>query len=660
MTVIRRPGDHVKARKKTNSMIIYRMMIILFFVILFLFSIIPDEDDNNNVTNYNKDKVSLTIERTKRKVAMVKEMIQSKNLTTSLLSYKNRFLQRLSISSQHIHDVWDHKRMEIQKKLSNIHDSKIPIMRLRLLRNKHEIVGERIKEIRSGSTTIQEIIHGHDLSNHDEYADNKNEAMPYKEIISFLKSYIYTLHEIFIEKKHASYVDIWEAYHDLTVKTLYPWDRQYLHRMPRRRAIDDDSIFVSIVSFRDEHCLNTLLSLYDQAKYPENIYVGLVQQNCYGTNCRSGLLENYTFLHTLPDSDCYALFCETNIGKPLCDADQRILQTNNTNYYHQRRQKPLSNVPRIRVLQMNESEALGPYMARYFASKLWYGEQWYMQIDSHTKFIPSWDTVSLDMLKRAPSNKPVISHYPPDHNVTITATKAASRLCGPAFATSDMEEQIIRIEGSSYYERQQLDTPAFSAFVGAGYLIGHSNLLMDVPYDPFLPWIFMGEEIILSSRLWTAGYDIFSPITPVINHYYHRKQTPKFWESIHRTFTVGMHNLLQGLVLQRIKYLLQYPESARDMIPIKSILTAVEQYGMGTSRSLDEYLYIIGANMTTKTLAYTEWCEKGYPPPGFEEYEKLYPGTKCKTLDHSDTISKNKYVYMSQNQSTKTPTSTAT
>ena len=34
---------------------------------------------------------------------------------------------------------------------------------------------------------------------------------------------------------------------------------------------------------------------------------------------------------------------------------------------------------RVRVLYVNESESLGPAMARYFASKLWGGESYFMQ-----------------------------------------------------------------------------------------------------------------------------------------------------------------------------------------------------------------------------------------------------------------------------------------
>ena len=48
-----------------------------------------------------------------------------------------------------------------------------------------------------------------------------------------------------------------------------------------------------------------------------------------------------------PDPDCYEIFCFSAEGKKYCANDQ------------------------VRLLRVKESESLGPYMARYFASKLW-------------------------------------------------------------------------------------------------------------------------------------------------------------------------------------------------------------------------------------------------------------------------------------------------
>ena len=69
-----------------------------------------------------------------------------------------------------------------------------------------------------------------------------------------------------------------------------------------------------------------------------------------------------------------------------------------------------------------------------------------MQVDAHMTFAHRWDAISIEMLNKAPSQKPVLSHYPPGHLVDLDKADKSpgSRLCGPIFATSDLEAQIVR------------------------------------------------------------------------------------------------------------------------------------------------------------------------------------------------------------------------
>jgi hypothetical protein len=41
------------------------------------------------------------------------------------------------------------------------------------------------------------------------------------------------------------------------------------------------------------------------------------------------------------------------------------------------------------------------------------------------------------------------------------------------------------------YDHEKLDYPGFAPFTAAGYFVAHSDFLREVPFDPFLPWIFM-------------------------------------------------------------------------------------------------------------------------------------------------------------------------
>uniref|UniRef100_A0A6U5LLC7 Uncharacterized protein n=1 Tax=Corethron hystrix TaxID=216773 RepID=A0A6U5LLC7_9STRA len=276
------------------------------------------------------------------------------------------------------------------------------------------------------------------------------DPMTLDEVTSYLEKFLHELHRVFVERKHSNIWQIWESYEQLVEKTLYKWDQEYLQRMPPRR--EDGSIFLSLASYRDENCLNTITWAYEKSRNPEKLFVGLVQQNC-DAGCHSGLLEDGKMIPAEPDEDCHKVFCESDLGRPHCEAG------------------------RVRALHVNETESLGPYAARYFGSKLWYGESWYMQIDAHMTFAQDWDASSLEMLHTAPSRKPIISHYPPPHTVNFTEAKekAAARLCGPVFASSVLESQIIRLEGLAFYDRTLQKVPKFAPFAAAGYFVAHSG-----------------------------------------------------------------------------------------------------------------------------------------------------------------------------------------
>jgi hypothetical protein len=152
------------------------------------------------------------------------------------------------------------------------------------------------------------------------------------------------------------------------------------------------------------------------------------------------------------------------------------------------------------------------------------------------------------------------------------------------------------------FEKKQNEYPAFAPFTAAGYFVGAFSFLQE-KCRSFLPWIFMGEEIIASSLvdgevryLWTDRHGAHLRATAQAN-----------LQSVHRAFTNGVQSL-KAMVLDRVKYQLGYPE-AKDMLKAQSILTPVERYSMGTAaRPLSEYLKIVGLNMTTKLVTNTHWC----------------------------------------------------
>lgn len=436
----------------------------------------------------------------------------------------------------------------------------------------------------------------------EEEADERpaNPVASVAHVIKTFERYLQELHAEFDkvvvgDNPEITAEEVWEAFVALTQEHVLPLDTEYA---PPDVDPSGDTTFISMATYRDENCPNTLTEAFKHANKPEGLYVGLVEQNCY-SDCRTGVLKDMSIRDAPPDVDCVKTFCDGEMGK-YCD--------------------------HLRVLRINESESLGPAMARYFAAKLWHGESYYMQIDAHMFFAENWDLELKKMMAVADRPNPIITNYPPPDGWKWERT-VGLRMCEGYFTEPGIEAQIVRLEGSREFESTEPATPRFAPYIAAGFFFTSGQFVVDVPFDPYLPWVFMGEEILLSSRAFTNGYHIFSPTINVLAHIYVRRNKPKFWETVGRAFKrPGFHNRLNTIVIRRVKNLLEYPETDDELVWPKSLIVDKPMYGMGTERTLAQYMEMVGLDQVAKTSKKLEWCHKGELPPvllRIEEEERM-------------------------------------
>jgi len=242
-----------------------------------------------------------------------------------------------------------------------------------------------------------------------------------------------------------------------------------------------NTIFISIASYRDKNCNLTIKSIYNNARFPENIYIGICQQN------------KNTDIDSLHDI------------------------TNNN----------------IKIIRIDYTEAKGPVYARYLTSKLHDHEEYYLQIDSHTIFIKNWDIICINSIKNLKkiSDKPVLSHYPRDYpnNDIVNKDKYYVTYVKYLKFIKNKNFKIIQYEGARFIDTKNsfIKTP----FVTGNFLFLETSFLKEIPYDNTLHYLHHGEEILHSLRFYTYGYDIFIPNQNIIYHYYLHKE-PKIWNDI--------------------------------------------------------------------------------------------------------------------------------
>lgn len=314
-------------------------------------------------------------------------------------------------------------------------------------------------------------------------------------------------------------------------------------------SIKPNHIFVSIASYRDDVCSKTLYSLFTNAKQPYRVKVGICQQN------------------QRDDPDCVE---NESVG---------------LSEYH-------SN---IRIIRIPEYEAKGPTWARYLCSTLWNGEEYYMQIDSHTQFAKNWDEKCIQMIQQIKrlglSNKPVLSHYPKEYteyeNLSDTNKQLVPRMCKSFFN----ERGMLSFMGAE--ELPTHNIPYNTPYVASGMFFCEGYFLYELPYDPNLPYLFVGEEILHSIRFYTFGWDIFTPTENVVFHEYTRSDKPKIWTDNPYYSDMEAFKKVQT-------YLKMIDDSSigiRDDVSVN-----MDKYGLGNVRSLEDYLNFAGIDMQNKRV----------------------------------------------------------
>eukprot|EP00960_Hanusia_phi_P054189 762564-Hanusia_phi.AAC.3 len=243
----------------------------------------------------------------------------------------------------------------------------------------------------------------------------------------------------------------------------------------------------------------TVQDLYRKAKLPNRVHVGLISQVDFEE-------DGECFLHEddLPDG------CSKN----------------------------------VRETRIHWKEARGPCWARFLAQKLWAGEKYVLQIDSHMRFVQGWDEYLIAQLKACPSSKPVLSTYPPgyDREHPVPQESPSTLLCASHFG----EEGMLRVAGKML--RQRPATPLASLFWAAGFSFSTSELLQEVPYDASLKFLFFGEELTMLARMWTRGFDVFAPCQPVVFHCWDRSYRSSFKE-VPDPFALRSRSLQRALAI---------------------------------------------------------------------------------------------------------------
>lgn len=177
-------------------------------------------------------------------------------------------------------------------------------------------------------------------------------------------------------------------------------------------------IFVSMAAFRDPETRWTVNDLLTKAIYPARLRIGIVWQ--IDAAADTGFMD-------MPHSVDQNQVCLGDSCLQLRFMDLGNVK-GNISVLHAHGNVCFSTTAmvcgQIRQIVIPATEATGPCKARMLAQKLWAGEEYYLQIDSHMRFVPGWDDQLVQWLaaceQQAQFGKAVLSTYPPSYEVCCT------------------------------------------------------------------------------------------------------------------------------------------------------------------------------------------------------------------------------------------------
>ena len=292
-------------------------------------------------------------------------------------------------------------------------------------------------------------------------------------------------------------------------------------------------IFISIASYRDPELQWTIKSAIENANNPDNLYFGIVHQ---------GL-----------DSEIF-------------------------NY---------EEIKNISIIKMHPKEARGAGYARSKAMELYDGQEYFLQVDSHTRFVPGWELLCIDQLSRAKNisghSRVMLSYFPapfePEKNGGMFLIKNNPKI--KAYPTRQKISLNKRKQWTAErfeFENKLKENPELSETVLGGFMFSDGLIVNEVPYDPEIS--FFVEEICFAMRSWNRGWDIYSPSKNIVYHFYSRGGYSKIWKDRN----------LRGLSWKELEDI-SYEKQKRILCGEESGV-----FGAGSIRTLEEYEMFTSTN----------------------------------------------------------------
>lgn len=236
------------------------------------------------------------------------------------------------------------------------------------------------------------------------------------------------------------------------------------------------------------------------------------------------------------------------------------------------------DLPNIRYIASKAPKNVGVGIGRYIAHDFYDKEDFYLQCDSHMRFVKNWDKIAINSIndyKEQGIEKPLLTMYPANYWYKDETFKETD---------SDLLDQDYCTIISFHKDPdsfKKLRIPSQTAMPGKKSIftksISAGSLFTSGPFmAPNKDMAFWGEEIIMAARAYTHGYDLVVPKKQYLYHLYYNTENPKinrrkiFWQDFPDEF-------------EKIN------KKSQDIVYKILVEATIGEGYLGTERTLSEY-----------------------------------------------------------------------
>jgi hypothetical protein len=356
-----------------------------------------------------------------------------------------------------------------------------------------------------------------------------------------------------------------------------------IKKSTKKSKIPANTIFVHIPAYREPELVPTIKDCMAQAKYPKNLRFGICRQ--------------------FEASDGF-----DNLDEFRDDS-------------------------RFRIIDMPAIEARGlPYARQQINNILFKDETYILQLDSHHRFVKDWDEILINYHNRAKEmgyKKPILAGYLPYYDPFDDPASRCTEPWQQQFA-SFYPHGTIFIRPGLLQGWQDMVDPVPSRFLSGHFCFADGHWARTIEHDPDI--FFSGEELNLTTRSFTHGYDLLHIPKIVVWHATNRTERDGIlvWDDQAKRGEDWWSAQRYGW--KKIRTLLRTEDSGIDLTG----------FDLGTERTLKDYEHYAGFDFKNKRV---QWytLQNNFPPNPYttdEEWEKGFAQSFYQNLRFDKTIFK--------------------